>query len=178
MNTKYHTPKKHKVITLFSANATSKTQNANGTKYTEFIFEIPPMELSQNAKISLIYLASTGSSSNTVYTVRCKEIDKHHAFDNQSGWGVLYSQQGLNMIQLNMGNIHHYVAELNLNRLTISVSDSILANGRDSGISTGIDFVMQFRLFDDDYESVDDYYMGVYKPVITPPNEMGMNRFY
>lgn len=175
---KWHTPKKHKVITLFSSNASTITQNTGQTSNLEFVFEIPPMELSPNAKVSLIYLASTGSAANTVYTVCMKEIDKHNAWDNLSGYGVLYSQQGLNMVQLNMYNIYHYISEVNLNRITIQISDSIANNGRDIGIATTISFVMQLRLFDDDLEEIDSNLMTKYQPETVPPNEVGFNRFY
>lgn len=65
----------------------------------EYVFEIPPQELSENAKISLIYLASQNSAANTVYTVRMKEINTHNSWDNAYGWPVINSQQSLNMIQ-------------------------------------------------------------------------------
>jgi hypothetical protein len=50
----------------------------------EYCFDIPNMELTKNAKVSLIYLASNNTTS-IVYTMRMKEINQHNSWNNDYG---------------------------------------------------------------------------------------------
>ena len=156
--------KKRRVIWLNTAFATSSVNNGS-TTYFEFSFDLPPFQLYNQTKLSVISYTANENTSKPMY-IKVKNLQ----FDNSSTWcsdkeafPMLYvSHGGANGMLPNFQNSFTLVPQM-INNIIIKVNDSFTS--RDTGFTISAQGVGHFiiGLLFEDQDLVPDNIVSQYK---------------
>jgi hypothetical protein len=149
--------KKKRVFWLNTAYATSAVNN--GTTYYEFSFDIPPFQLYNQTKLSVVSFTSNENTAKPMYVkVKNLNYDTSSTYcSDKEGYPMLYvSHSGATGMLPNNINSFTLVPQF-VNNITLKVNDSFTA--RDTGFTISAQGVGHFiigLLFEDDDMIRDD----------------------
>lgn len=130
-------------LNLFSAAAQI---TLNGSKNSQFKWNIRDLQLGSNAEVALVQLIHTNAANGTGYTFRILETyaDGFDAYNQTSA--IVYMGLGLNAPNI---PTYHKLISNNLNSITIvATDDNSSATTVYTGINTNITFAVVLHIID------------------------------
>ena len=156
--------KKKRVFWLNTAYATSSI-NDGGTTYYEFSFDVPPFQLYNQTKLSVVSFTANENTAKPMY-IKVKNLNYDTSStwcSDKEGYPMLYvSHSGATGMLPNNINSFTLVPQ-NINNITLKINDSFTS--RDTGFTIsalGVGHFIIGLLFEDD-ELIPDNIVSQYK---------------
>jgi hypothetical protein len=120
----------------------------NGSKNSEFVFEIPALLVNDRSKLSVMSLAHQGTGhGDNIITFKIKDIQINNSsyFCNDGSYPTIMTATFNNNNNYYLGN-ELILLKQAINRITIITSDDL--TNITSGINTGLKFIIGLKIED------------------------------